>query len=181
MSGKVSRVGWVLLILVVVLAAKAAQSLVAFKNQDTQMAMFSTVVDDSLGLANLPSVGTPPYIRGKLVTVDVEKRTVDSWTYPKLSESLRAASPDEVGTAALITWGARRVGTYVDRETNRETGEAFVSTAELALVDVVERRVVGRAAFEGDQPAGGLTREGGYRSERPMFKIVAYLEQLPRK
>jgi len=41
--------------------------------------------------------------------------------------------------------------------------------------------VIGRMAFEGEHPAGGLTREGDYRSERPMFQVTEYLEQLPRK
>ena len=115
------------------------------------------------------------------MTVDVERGTVDAWTYPTLAPTLRAERPEEVGTVALITWGFKRAGIYVDRETNRETGEAFIGTADLTLIDLVDRAVIGRAFFEGEAPAGGLTREGDDRSERPVFKLIPYLEQLPRK
>lgn len=175
------RVLWVVAILLVVIGARAAQSLIAFKNQDTRTALFETAMGDYLALKNLPVSGGEAYIRGRLVMVDVDRGIVDAWTYPKLSDTLRAASPDEVGMIGLIAWDWRQVGTYVDQETQRETGEAFVGTASLTLVDLAERRVITHAAFEGDQPAGGLTREGNYRSERPMFKVLQYLESLPRK
>lgn len=175
------RVLWVAGILAVGIGIRAAQSLVAFKNQDTRMAHFETVMGDYLALKTLPVTEGEPYIRGRLVTVDVDQGIVDTWTYPKLSETLRATSPDEVGTVGLILWDWRRIGAYVDQETQRETGEAFISTARLVLVDLADRKVITHATFEGDAPAGGQTREGDYRSERPMFKIVEYLESLPRR
>ena len=175
------RVLWVVAILLVAIGARAAQSLIAFKNRDTQTALFETAMGDYLALKDLPVTGGEAYIHGRLVTVDVDRGIVDTWTYPKLSDALRAASPDEVGMVGLIAWDWRQVGTYVDQETQRETGEALVSTAELTLIDLGERKVIARTTFEGEAPAGGLTREGDYRSERPMFKILSYLEQLPRK
>lgn len=164
-------------------AGRAVQSFVAFKNTDTRMAMFEPEMGAYLSLGSLSESADPanPHVRGKLVTVDVGQSAVDSWTYPKLSKALQAATPDEVGTVALIRWDWKRIGAYVDPETNRETGEAFVSAADVTLVDLADRRVIARAAFEGDPPAGGLTREGDDRSERPMFKIVEWLEGLPRR
>lgn len=175
------RVAWTALGVVVLLGFRMAQSFVAFKNEDTVMQVLSTEAERYAGLASLPDAGTEPYVAGKLLTIDVEKRAVDFWTYSKLPQELKAMDPSDIGTVALITWGWKLVGDYVDHETREKTGEAYRSTADVALVDVNARVVVARQSFDGDDPAGGLTREGDYRSERPMFKVLAYLERLPRK
>jgi hypothetical protein len=158
----------------------AVKTAVGVKNQDTWVAAFSTEMDRYLSLAGSPSSDKAPYLRGKLVAIDVAAREVDGWIQPKLSDELRADSPDETGTAVLIAWDWTQVGAYVDKDTGRETGAGYRSAADVTLVDVAEGRVIERRRFEGEMPASGQSQEGDYRSERPMFKIVKYLEGLPK-
>lgn len=179
---KIPRVVLVGVVLVVYVAVRiGTKAAVDVKNQDTWAAMFSTEMDAYLDLRNAPQAAETPYVRGKLVTVDVDKRAVDYWTQPTLSDALRADHPAEAGTAALIAWDWVSVGAYVDEATGRETGTGYRSTADVTLVDLTTRQVIERRRFEGEEPAGGQTREGDYRGERPMFKVVRYLEALPRR
>lgn len=179
--GRVSRIVWVTLILAAFLAVRAAQSFRAFSQQEDRLSAFAPHIEEYLVLASLPESGGPPQVRGKLVPINVERREVDRWTYPLLPDTLRALRPEDVGTVALIRWDWQHVGTYVEKNTNRETGEAFTGLAELALIDLKERKLITRATFQGALPASGLTREGDFHSERPMFALVKYLEQLPRQ
>ena len=156
------RIVWVIVILAAYLIGRVVQSMVDVKNAETQAA-------------------AEPYLHGKLLLIDTERRAVDQWVYPKLPKALRSRSPEEVGTVGLVTWGWEQVGVYVGDGTKEETGKAYVSTVEVALVDPATRTVIGRISLQGEPPAGGLTRKGDYRSERPMFKLLQYLETLPRR
>jgi hypothetical protein len=176
-----ARVGLVALALAGLIGFRLAQSFHAFTSEDDRMAAFASAVAEYVKLADAPLASQAPYLRGKLVTVDLDKRAVDYRTYPHLPEDLKAMAPSEVGTVALIRWGREHVGVYVNADTHEETGEAYRSTAEVTLLDWSSRQVIGRTSFRGEAPAGGLTQKGDYQSERPMFKIRRYLEQLPRQ
>src|SRR3989338_5876415 len=175
------RIVWVIVILAAYLIGRVVQSMVDVKNAETQAAAFDTALERYLDLKGLQGSSAEPYLHGKLLLIDTERRAVDQWVYPKLPKALRSRSPEEVGTVGLVTWGWEQVGVYVGDGTKEETGKAYVSTVEVALVDPATRTVIGRIFLQGEPPAGGLTRKGDYRSERPMFKLLQYLEPLPRR
>jgi hypothetical protein len=182
--GRIPRVALVLLVLVgflvVRLAASFLQARETFRQEDALLARFAPAIETYLALAESPKAKGDPSLRGKLVTIDVDKRAVDSWTHFKLPEALRAESPDEVGTIALVKWGWRHEGSYLTQDTGEKVGEAYTGVGAVTLIDLASRTIVGQRSFEGDPPAGGLRRVGDYRSERPMFAIVDYLARLPR-
>jgi len=109
-AGKVHPIVWVILTLAVFLGVRFAQSFMAFSRQDAQLTLFKPHIESYLALTSLPAADGAPYIRGRLVTVDVDNRLVDYWTYPKLSEELRAADPARVGTVGLVSWGKKQAG-----------------------------------------------------------------------
>lgn len=121
------------------------------------------------------------YVRGKLVTIDIDQGNADYWTYPKLSDDLRAKSPKAVETVALVKWEWEGLGEYREVETGRYSGKAKRSIATVTLVDWVEQVIIDEATFAGDAPPKATTLEGDYAYERPMFEIVSYLESLPRQ
>ncbi|MBI3010115.1 MAG: hypothetical protein HYY57_03920 [Candidatus Omnitrophica bacterium] len=116
-----------------------------------------------------------------MLIIDGKTGEVDRLAFFKLPDELRAKNEHEVQMVALIKWGFKRVGTYVNEETNQQTGEAFVGTADMTLIDVMDRKVIERRTFEGQNPAGGLTRDGDFKSERPILAVVEYLRGLPRR
>lgn len=122
-----------------------------------------------------------PYLRGKCITIDIDQKAVDSLVYPKLSDTLRAQSPQEVGTVVLIRWYWEKEGYYTDAKTGQVTGDAYWGFAKVSIVDWQDKMLIGEEIFTGDAPASGLTRAGDYKSQQPIFKVVQYLESLPKR
>ena len=169
------------LAVIVVVGAVAAKSFVAFAAQEKAREAFGPFVAECLQTDLAVNLQDAPRISGKVLTINVDRKEADYWTFPKLSERIRAAGPDDVGTVALIRWGEQRVGHYENVETKEKTGDAYQSFATLTLVDWATKTKIAEQTFEGKDPAAGLRREGDYTSMQPMFQIVDYLEALPRQ
>lgn len=167
--------------LVVLLGVGVTKSFLSFVEQENQRAGFDSHIGEYVNTDIGTQTSDSPYLRGRLVTVDVDRSEVDYWTYPKLPEDLRAATPDQVGTVGLIKWGFEKVGYYENVETGEQTGDAYRSHARLTLIDWVEKTRIAEITFEGAAPVGGLTRDGDFKSMQPMFQIVDYLTSLPRR
>ncbi len=167
--------------LLVLLGVGVTKSFMGFVAQENQRAGFSSHIDTYLKADITPQTSEAPYLRGKLVTIDVDRAEVDYWTYPKLPDDIRALSPDQVQTIGLIQWGWDKVGHYEDVKTGQETGDALQSHARLTLIDWVDKTCIAERTFEGDAPLKGLTRDGDFKSMQPMFQIVDYLGSLPRR
>lgn len=167
--------------LVVLLGVGVTKSFLSFVEQENQRAGFDSHIVEDLKTDIATHTPDSPYLRGKLVTIDVDRAEVDYWTYPKLPEDIRAMTPDQVGTVGLIKWDFEKVGYYENVETGRQTGDAFQSNARLTLIDWVEKTRIAEMTFEGAAPVGGLTRDGDFKSMQPMFQIVDYLTSLPRR
>lgn len=167
--------------LLVLLGVGVTKSFMRFAAEEDQRAAFNPYIDGYLKTEVGAEASGSPYLRGKLVTIDVDRAQVDYWTYPKLPEAIRAASPDQVRTVGLIQWGWDNVGHYEEVDTGRKTGEAFQSHARLTLIDWVDRTCIAEVTFEGKAPVGRTTRDGDFKSMQPMFRIVDYLTALPRR
>ena len=176
------KVGMIVLIFVGFVGVAVVRSIYDFREQNDQIGAFIAVAADyaNADVTGEPSEDVTPALRGKVITIDTDKDTVDSLTFPKLSEGLRAMKPEEVGTVVRIQWSKERVGVYKDTKTAEETGDAFRSFGKVSIIDWEQKKVIGSKTFVGDAPVKGLTRDGGFQGEWPMFEIVQYLEGLPR-
>lgn len=175
---------WFLLIalaLIFLIGIKLAQSFYRFARQDETMNSFLPYISEYLNTPFVDQYATKPYLSGKVVTVDVDRRIVDTWTYPKLAEAIRAKNPQEVGTLVLIKWGREKIGDYQNVETGERTGEAFRGKASLTVIDWNNKFKLAEEVITGEEPATALRGKGNYESQQPMFKILAYLKRLPQK
>ncbi len=169
------------IVLVVLVASSLVKSFIQFSKQEKEQSYFSSHLNAYLNSSYTQAEKNSPYIRGKVVIVDIDKRNIDYLVHPKLPDSIRAQKPDEVETIVLVTWRKQKEGEYKEVETGSVTGDAYRSMAHIRLIDWVSKEILVEKDFFGEDPVGGLTREGDFTSQWPMFKIVEYLESLPRK
>jgi len=162
-------------------AFTVGKSIFQFAAEEEAREAFTPQINAYLEAADWEALeGEEPYIAGKVVTVDTDKKAVDYWTFDKLPEGLRAKSPTEVGTVVLITWDWEEVGKYQDTETGETTGAAKKSLASVTLLNWQEQLIIEERVFEGQPPPESIALDGDYALERPMFEIVDYLKGLPR-
>ena len=83
------------------------------------------------------------YLRGDIVLLEGKRL---SNFHSHLPRSLRAATPDRVGTVVVIKESWRKVGKYSNGE------PALVDVWRITVVDLTRRRVVGRALLAGTSP-----------------------------
>ncbi len=112
-----------------------------------------------LGVAADAEEVNAPSVVGSLVPVDTRRRDVDEETYFLLDKRLRASHPDEVGTVALLSWKVDREGGW---------GGASTGVAEVRLLDLGARMIVGRTTIVGED------------GELPRAEVARYLNALPR-
>jgi hypothetical protein len=166
--------------LVLVIVGAAAKSFIGSAQEQKLGESFLPHLVTYLEAEITDDLQNAPAIRGKLLTIDIDRKAVDYWTFPKLSEPLRASRPEEVGTLALIQYGRQHIGYYQNVDTQERTGEAYRSFARVSLVDWATKTRTTKKVFLGSDPAAQLTRDGDCASTQPMFQIVEYLESLPR-
>jgi len=166
---------------IVLFGVTVTKSYLSFAEQEKQRARFTSHIATYLQTDVAADSSDSPYLRGKLVTVDVEKGEVDYWTYPKLPDEIKAVAPEEVQTVGLIEWGWEKVGHYEDAETGQQTGDAFQSYGRLTLIDWIDKTRIAEVTFQGDAPVQSLSYDGDFKGWQPMFKVVDYLTELPRR
>ena len=116
-----------------------------------------------------------PYIRGKVITVDIGENKLDQ-IYFDLPGDMTAKNPEEVGTIIWLKWEDVRVGTY------SPSGEAaYRITCEVTLIDKPEAILIDKKSFTGSEPPPTMLREGDGYGSKPTDEIVDYLESLPRQ
>ena len=104
---------WFLLVVLLILfpiGMKLIQSFHYFAQQEKVMSSFSPHLPEYLNNQWIEKRDAEPYLLGKAVTIDVDQKAVDEWTYPKLPDAIRALTPDEVGTVVQIKWDREKVG-----------------------------------------------------------------------
>ena len=116
-----------------------------------------------------------PYIRGKLLPMDIRQGTIDFVFYQELPRDLRAASPEEVGTVVNRDCVASSVGTYT------RGGGAYRWACELKLIDLSISRILKGPTITGSEPPPTKMGSGDEYGSDPLPEIVAYLVALPRR
>lgn len=113
------------------------------------------------------------YTKGGLILV--EDKGISNWN-TSLPRSLRAASPDEVGTVVVIKTSWHKVGKYSGGE------PALQDVWKITVVDLARGTVVGRALLRGDHPPVVADIAAGQNYGPPPSKeLFAYLKMLPRR
>lgn len=169
------------IVLVVLAGSSLVKSFMQFSKQEAEQGSFDSHLNAYLNSPYTQAEKKLPYIRRKVVIVNTEQRNVDYLAYSKLPDSIRAQKPNEAGTIVLVTWSKQKVGRYEDVETGKDTGGAYRSIAHIRLIDWVSKEILAERDFFGEDPAGGLSREGDFTSQWPVFEIIKYLESLPQK
>jgi hypothetical protein len=115
------------------------------------------------------------YLKGKVVLVESELKALSVF-HDDLPGSLRATTPEEVGTVVLIRQNWKKIGKYSDGE------PALQDIWRITVVDLSRSKVVGRALLRGDYPSTVAdTSAGENYGDPPWHELVAYLKELPRR
>jgi hypothetical protein len=138
----------------------------------SHLAAFEDHVNEYVAIANgatEPGKGPP---RGKMITIDKQENDID-WTYFDLPDELRADSPEEVGTIAVLDWGKVEVGKYSDG------ASAYVQTCVVTVVDKADKKVLGKSpVLQGGDPPKSKKGSGEGKGPRPTEAVVNYLRSL---
>ena len=132
---------------------------------DTQSATFLTAPAD-------PEPKTAPYVRGKLVLIDVKKGHLDPF-YRQLSDDLVARSADEVGTIVWVDWESEAPTTSVVANTK-------IPACKLTIIDREHNQSLGVFTFPWDY-AYTDARRTMIQVKKPLVAVADYLKSLPRR
>jgi len=154
---------------------------IAFDTSDDEghLAQFDIYLTDYTGYTANKVKKQPDHRRGKMVTIDIENDTLDRFTFMRLSDSVRADKPSDVGTVVQIKYEWDLVGQYRHEDTGKVTGNAYKSKATVTLFDTATGKAIGRKLFIGPDPASSHRRDGDLKSIRPFYEIIEFLDQLP--
>jgi hypothetical protein len=127
-----------------------------------------------------------PYVRGRILPLDVEMKDTDDALFKALPRSLRPTKPEEVGTIVWLKYGLQKIESHIS-----QVGHG-VQTVEMTIVDRAQNRVLARKFFIGEPPTQtsfGLPHDPKARKEMhmsragpaPIGAMAGYLVSLPRK
>ena len=168
-------------ILVLFIGYVLVKNFYQFYNKEKEMEKFKPYITEYLNTEIKDSLTTTPYIVGKVLSIDTTDKILDYFTFTKFSDEIRAKSPDEIKTIVFIQWYWVKEGEYINEETKMKDGEAFRSGANISIVDWTTKTTICKKNFIGQAPLKYTTLEGDFKSARPMFKVIDFIEQLPRK
>ena len=157
------------------------KSFIQFSDQEKQRDVFKPHIHKYISGPYQSAFTNEPYVRGKILSIDVKDSTVDELTFSKLPDELRAASNDEVGTILLCEWYRIKEGEYFSEDTNVKTGDAYRSYANVSIIDVKENKMIHIKNFKGQDPLKATNIDGDFTSMQPMFELIDYIKGLPRK
>lgn len=144
----------------------AGFAMASYAAQPSPLAEFDSYVATYLAVSDRQSGDI--YIRGKVIPMDVVEQHPDAAFYDKLPETLRATTPEEVGTVVRLDC-TNLTRYFCNRRLN-----PVQYRCEVTLVDMAIPAIVGEARFEG--PGGPL----GY-VDTLYEDAIDYLLSLPRK
>ncbi len=109
-----------------------------------------------------------PYLKGKVVLVDRNKRELDG-LHRAIPEGMRAENVGEVGTVIWLEWD------------NKWVRGGRAPTCKVTVIDRARNVVVGEMTFEGDPPPMPNAIDRFPTEVRPNAFIVDWIKSLPRK
>jgi len=139
---------------------------------------FKPKIESYVSLTNpglVPGGQDPPpgKVKGRMITVDADKREID-YIYFDLPDELRAETPEDVATVVLIKWSKIEVGKYSDGRA------AEIQVGLVTVVNVEDKQVVGRSIFQGADPPKSRKSSQSGSGPKPEQPIINYLKGLPR-
>ncbi|HMF16949.1 MAG TPA: hypothetical protein VKE98_07060 [Gemmataceae bacterium] len=147
-------------------------------DRSAHAARFQGNIQQYLAINNEPTEHEA-YIKGKILIINKKDKTVDDELFYRLPAADRAASPEEVGTVILVSWGKELAGFYSN---NRgDGGGGYVHKCEVTIIDQSISTVIYRRWFNGSLPPLKSTGSGDRYGSRPVQEIVDYLVALPRE
>jgi hypothetical protein len=109
-----------------------------------------------------------PYLKGKVVLVDRNKRELDD-LHRGMPDELRAENLGEVGTVVWLEWDHKWVR------------GSKAPVCKVTVIDRARNVVVGENTFEGDPPPMPNLIDRLPVERRPNVEITTWLKGLPRK
>jgi hypothetical protein len=151
---------------------------------------------DSEDLAREPGIEGEEYINGKVLLIDKHGATdfdgfdlevpLGSWFVRKgrnrvdglqrrLPWTLRAASPEEVGTVIWLYWGTSTCSSY--------TGglHGYAVTCDAVVIDFLHKRVIADTSFVGECPESPDRTSRSFYGPPPDVEILEFVKGLGAK
>jgi hypothetical protein len=132
---------------------------------DSQVGAFLTPPGD-------PDKDEQPYLRGRLVLIDVRKGHIDA-VWRQLPAELIARGKDEVGTVLLVDW-------EVEGATATAAHDVKVPVCKLTVIDYERNRSLGDFTFPWEYTYTDARRTA-IQARRPVVAVADYIKSLPRR
>jgi hypothetical protein len=151
-------------------------ALVSHNKQENALKPFKPHLSEYVAQARATAPGkTKPYVLGKVVVVDLERKDFDHLMFD-LPDGLLAKDPDEVGTVVQITSRTEVVGTYPSGD------KGYKYMVEVRLIDLKKGLLLATRIFEGGDPPKTKNKDSGDAyGYKPTTEIVTWLTSLPTK
>jgi hypothetical protein len=139
-------------------------------------APFKSHVNEYISITGLKTASPSerPYLRGKVITVDITDNKID-YLYLDLPESLVPKTPEEVSTVIWLKWKKVSVGHYTDGATG------YRIDGEVTIIDMTNLVKFDAKTLHGSDPPSTKSGSGDREGFKPTDEIVDYLKSLPRK
>jgi hypothetical protein len=137
-----------------------------------KLAEYTSLVPDDV----TPAAEAKPYLAGKAVVVEkTPEGPRVSEVHVALPPAVRAETPEEVGTVAVVEWKDFRTGEYKYGE--KPTGIlAFRVDGDVRIINLANKSLLAREVFTGSDAPTQPPRDGSHgRGARPIAKIALYV------
>jgi hypothetical protein len=121
-----------------------------------------------------PATSTSLPVSGKILPVDVQRRTVDP-VYLDLADGVRPQRPDEVGAIAALWWSKVEVGSY------SSSNGAFQQTCTVIVWDKRKKSLLAERSFAGGMPPRWSLHGFPQTGSKPYAAIRDFLNGLPHR
>src|SRR6516162_3130127 len=118
-------------------------------DRSAHAARFQGNIQQYLAINNEPTE-QEAYVRGKMLVINKKDKAVDDELFYRLPAADRAASPEEVGTVILVSWGKELAGFYSNKR--GDGGGGYVHKCEMTIIDKSISTVIYRRWFNGSLP-----------------------------
>lgn len=132
------------------------------------------------------------YLRGRLAVIDARAGAWDSLVGGHLPRDLAPRRPEELGTCALLEWGApvdaaarERIEARLGRKLTADEATGLGQNCRVTLIDlqagavIHEQLIFGRGTVAGAE--GGTPAPPQALANKPATEVEDYLFRLPRK
>lgn len=179
MSGRskssIGCLGCLAIIIVFVIVAVII-GVITQQRQASVVAPFKSHLSEYASMSGLKPISptVSPYIKGKVIVIDIDEKDIDDCFFD-LPSDLRAASPEEVGTVIWLDWGEVLIGRYTDG------AGGYQITCKVTVIDKAKTAIVGEATFKGSEPPSVKSGSGDRTGDKPTDDVSDYIKTLPRQ